>query len=362
MTRFWALVCLCFLASASSPAGAQTTTSGRWHNIRFADEFTGTDSASQINAAIADCGAYSPSPGASCIVVVPSGMACGEPNSMPDNVILWDLRGCTQSLGLRFNLSSTATGHVRSKLYLEDNYNALNVGLSPTKASATLYTTAFVDSPEATSGSLAAINGSMFVNRMNGDMTSGHVIGIEGEAVAVIPGTTNRSLSDMRGGTFNTLIGQSVTATNVTSLYAQAPAIATGGKILNAYSFRAEAPTVGTAKNLAGWFNGDVQVDTTLRTGALVIGAGTPVHEVRIGGAALSFGSIAARTCRDSSISVPGADQGSAASASPSGDIGAGLTWSAWVPAAGSVTVRVCNLNASTATPSALNWKVQVVR
>jgi hypothetical protein len=349
------------IISFSLPAVSQTTTP-RFHNIRFADDFPGTEPATKINAAIADCGPYSAAAGASCVVVIPPSMGCGEPTPPPDNVVLWDLRGCAQSTGFRFNLSALTAGNVRSKVYIQDNYDAQASGLGPAKSSATFYSTAFVNSANVTQGTLAAINGSMFVNRLSGDMPSGHIVGIEGEATAAIPGPSNRQIFDIRGGTFNSLVGSNVTATNVTSLYAQAPFGGSGGKILNAVSFRAEAPTSGTEKNLAGWFDGDVQVDTTTSTHTLVVGGGSPVHEIRLGSGGLSFPSIAARSCHDSAISVSGADIGSAASASPGGNIGTNLFWSAWVNAAGSVTVRVCNLGGAAVTPSAVSWKVEVMR
>lgn len=356
----WALLPLVLVSLTI--AGISQTPTPRWHNIRFADDFPGTDPATKINAAVADCGPYSASAGASCVVVIPPSMGCGEPLPPPDNVVLWDLRGCAQSTGLRFNLSALTAGNVRSKVYVQDNYDAQSSGLGPTKSSATFYSTAFVNSANVTQGTLAAINGSMFVNRLSGDMLSGHIVGIEGEATALIPGPANRQISDIRGGTFNSLVGENVTATNVTSLYAQAPFSGTGGKILKAVSLHAEAPTSGTQKNLAGWFDGDVQVDTTTSTGTLVVGGGSLVHEIRLGSGGLSFSSIAARSCRDSSIPVTGADVGSAASASPGGNLGSNLFWSAWVSATGSVTVRVCNLSAAAVTPAALSWKVQVMR
>ena len=355
LVRFFLLIVL--TATAQSQ-----TAPGRWHNLRFADEFPGADSAARINAAIADCGPYTGAAGNSCIVVAPPGMSCGEPVRPPDHVVLWDFRACAQSIGLRLNLSAATTGNVRSKVYLQDNYNAQTAGLAPRKSSATFYAAGFVDDAQVVKGVVEAINGNMFVNRLNGDMTGGHIIGIEGSATAVIPGPTNRKVFDMRGGTFNSMVGSNVTAANVTSLYAQAPFLAPGGKILNAYSFIAEAPTSGSAKNVAGRFLGDVQVDTTTSTKTLVVGGGSPVHEVRLASGGLSFPSIAARTCHDASLPVKGADAGSAASASPGGNIGPSLFWSAWVSATGTVTVRVCNVGVAAATPSAVSWSVHVVR
>lgn len=362
MTRY--LRFASFLAAVTLGTAIHSQTApGRWHDFRFADDFSGANSTAKINAAIADCGAYSGSAGNSCVVVIPAGMACGEPLRPPDHVMLWDLRACAQSTGLRLNLSAATTGNVRSKVYLQDNYKAESVGLASRNSSATFYVTGFVDDAEVAHGVLAAINGSMFVNRLNGDMSGGHIIGIEGSAIAATPGSTVHTVWDMRGGTFNAEAGKNVRANSVTSLYAQAPEVAPGGSARDVVSFQADAATGGTEKNLSGWFHGDVQVDTRLKVGnELVVGNGTPVHAMRLSSANLSYPSIEAHSCQEASTAVAGADSKSVASASPGGDIGAGLVWSAWVKTEGNVTVRVCNVTDAPATPRNTTWNVQVIR
>lgn len=349
------------LGSFASVASAQAS-SARWHNIRFADDFNGADASAKINAAIADCGAGTGAPGASCLVLIPPGMACGEPRQPPDHVVLWDLRGCAQSTGLRFNLAATTTGNVRSKMYIQDNFNAQTANLGPTKASATFYSASFVDGADVTRGTVAAINGSTFINRLNGDF-SGHVVGIEGEAFAQIAGDQPRNITDIRGGTFNTLVGRNVNAHDVTSLVAQAPAVRPGGTIANAYSLRAEAPNAGTQRNLAGWFNGDVQVDTNLAVGKeMIVGGGAPIHKMTLGKAPLNYGMIPGHGCADQSMTVSGADPGGVVTASPSANIGQSLTWSGWVEPSGRVVIRVCNMSPQSASVHPSDWTVQVVR
>lgn len=349
--------CLLLVLNASAQ-----TSQGRWHNIRFADDFAGANASAKINAAISDCGENSGAAGDSCVVVIPPGMTCGEPKQPPDNVVIWDLRGCAQSTGLRFNLSANTTGNVRSKMYIQDNFNAQNAGLGPAKSSATFYSAGFVDSAEVTRGSIAAINGSLFVNRLSGD-APGHMIGIEGEAVAQIPGDVARNVNDIRGGTFNTVVGKNINAKDVSSLVAQAPSLKPGGTIINAYSLRAEAPTVGSRRNLAGWFNGDVQVDTRLTVEKeFVVGGGSPIHNVFLGRGPVSFSTVAGNSCEEGILPVNGVEPGSMANASPAGNIGPNLFWSAWVESAGRVSIRVCNVSVQSVTPQSQEWSVEVVR
>lgn len=363
MIRHWSNVAR-FVAVLALTTGLKAQTApARWHDLRFADGFPGANSAAKINAAIADCGTYSGAAGNSCVVVIPPGMGCGEPMRPPDHVMVWDLRACAQSVGLRLNLSAATTGNVRSKLYLQDNYNAEVVGMASRKSSATFYVAGFVDDAQVAHGVLEAINGNMFVNRLNGDMTGGHIIGIEGSATAVIPGSIVHRVWDMRGGTFNAMVGKNVNASSVSSLYAQAPEAGPGGSITNAISFQAERPTSGTAKNLAGWFHGDVQVDTSLKVGTeLMVGNGTPVHSMLLSSATLNYPEIARRSCQEAVAPVAGADIDSVASASPTADIGAGFTWSTWVQSQGSVTVRVCNESDAPARPKVTKWNVEVIR
>jgi hypothetical protein len=262
---------LCILAFPGL-AAAQTTTANvavpRLNGMRFADQFTGASVAAQINAAVADCGAYSGAAGNSCIVIIPSTLGCGEPNQTPDNVVLWDFRNCAQSQGLRFNLSAAVAGGVRSKMLLQDNFNATTIGLNPGNAAATFYVYSLVDSPDVTNNTIAAINGTQAINTQTANFT-GVLVGVEGSAVANSTNGTPRTASDVRGGTFGATAGGNTSVTNLTSLQAQAPANTGTGTVTNAVSLIAEDPGLtGSTLSLAGLFRGKVEFDRSIGIGS----------------------------------------------------------------------------------------------
>jgi hypothetical protein len=265
------LFVLCILAFPGLAAGQTPTanvTVPRLNGMRFADQFTGASVAAQINAAVADCGAYSGAAGNSCIVIIPSTLGCGEPNQTPDNVVLWDFRNCAQSQGLRFNLSAAVTGNVRSKMFLQDNFDAGLVGLSPNKSAATFYVLSYVDSPDATADTIAAINGTQVVNSATGNFT-GALVGGEFSFGGGITGTP-RVLSDVRGVLGNGTIGNNLTATQAVSVYAQAPGVSGSGAITNAISFLAEDPgSAGTSSNLSAWIRGKTEFDKPVAIGTV---------------------------------------------------------------------------------------------
>lgn len=351
------------ILSATSLAQTASAPANRFGGIRWADKFPGTSPRDQINAAMADCGPDTGKAGDSCLVIIPPGMACGEPNQAPDNVMLWDFRGCAQSQGLRFNVSRGASGHVRSKMLLQDNFRIKPTEGPPPLSSATLYVYSLPDSPDKTKGTVAAINGSISIDSLTGDFV-GNLIGIEGEAGATLTEGGPYQVRDIRGGTFNSSVGKGVRATDVTSLYAQAPAISSGGNIANAYSFRAEAPKVGTNSNLAGLFNGDVRIDTKLDVGgSLSLGGGAPISKMLLKHEALNFGTIQGSSCQEKSMAVEQAAAGGSASASPASSINQqNLFWSAWISSPGNVSVRLCNVSRSAVTPANVTWNVTVIQ
>lgn len=73
---------------------------------------------------------------------------------------------------------------------------------------------------------------------------------------------------------------------------------------------------------------------------------------------------IAANTTATFTITVTGAGSvgGDMAYASPNGDIGAGLVWSARVSAANTVTVTVGNVTTGNVTPATHDWRADVWR
>ncbi len=76
---------------------------------------------------------------------------------------------------------------------------------------------------------------------------------------------------------------------------------------------------------------------------------------------AIGGSSLAAGACTTGTASVSGATTAMAVAVSPAADPGSGFTWEGWVSAAGTVTVRVCNVSGASATPTAGTYNVRVV-
>jgi hypothetical protein len=73
-------------------------------------------------------------------------------------------------------------------------------------------------------------------------------------------------------------------------------------------------------------------------------------------------GALAAGACVTGTASVPNSTTSMAVVVSPSADPGTGFTWEGWVSAAGTVTVRLCNVSGASATPSAETYNVRVLQ
>ncbi len=86
--------------------------------------------------------------------------------------------------------------------------------------------------------------------------------------------------------------------------------------------------------------------------------------ELALSGTTSSIGgsSLSAGACTTGTASVSGATTSMAVAASPVADPGTGFTWNAFVSAAGAVTVRVCNVSGSSATPTAAAYNVRVIQ
>lgn len=87
---------------------------------------------------------------------------------------------------------------------------------------------------------------------------------------------------------------------------------------------------------------------------------GTKPSEVLTGTATLDFGSIAAVTGLELTITVAGAAAGDAVALAPPATMTAGLVWSGRVSAANTVTVRVSNITAGALDPASATWGAAV--
>lgn len=75
-------------------------------------------------------------------------------------------------------------------------------------------------------------------------------------------------------------------------------------------------------------------------------------------------GSIANGACTTGTVAITGVTTGMTAAATPAGGTqpGAGFTWDAYVSAAGTATVRVCNATGASNTPTATTYNVRVLQ
>jgi hypothetical protein len=89
---------------------------------------------------------------------------------------------------------------------------------------------------------------------------------------------------------------------------------------------------------------------------------GTPAPILSGTTSSIGGSSLAAGACVDGTASVTSSTASMAVAVSPAADPGTGFTWNAWVSAAGTVTVRVCNVSGASATPTASAYNVRVIQ
>lgn len=81
------------------------------------------------------------------------------------------------------------------------------------------------------------------------------------------------------------------------------------------------------------------------------------IKSILPGSATLTYTAIAANTCQEQTITVTGSTSGKPAFFSPAATLGnTNLSWSSWVSATNTVSVRVCNPTVGSITPSAVAW------
>jgi hypothetical protein len=103
----------------------------------------------------------------------------------------------------------------------------------------------------------------------------------------------------------------------------------------------------------------------TFGGGVTVGSGGAAVAKILRGSASLNFGAIPANSCSSLTVALRGAAAGDEVSLGVPDALGllAGVSWSAWVSAAGTVTVRGCNVTgAATRDPAAATVKVTVIQ
>lgn len=98
--------------------------------------------------------------------------------------------------------------------------------------------------------------------------------------------------------------------------------------------------------------------------GPLAIGGGSTINKVLNNSATLTYTAISAATCQEQTMTITNASTtNKGASCSPGATLGnANVSWSSWVSAASTVSVRVCNPTAGSITPSAVSWGCTVMQ
>ncbi|HXP72215.1 MAG TPA: hypothetical protein VOA88_23285 [Candidatus Dormibacteraeota bacterium] len=97
--------------------------------------------------------------------------------------------------------------------------------------------------------------------------------------------------------------------------------------------------------------------------GTIRVGGGSNVNKILTMSATLTFTSISAQTCQEKTMTVTGAATSGVAQASPAASLGStNLSWSSWVSAVNTVSVRVCNPSSGAITPSAVAWNVEIIQ
>lgn len=103
--------------------------------------------------------------------------------------------------------------------------------------------------------------------------------------------------------------------------------------------------------------DGTDQVNISTGNGVLTVGSGSGITDIYHATADLNFGSIATSDCAELTMTVTGAGVGDTIFLGPPSNIENDLTWSGYVSGVNTVTVRVCNMNASSAIdPASATW------
>jgi len=124
----------------------------------------------------------------------------------------------------------------------------------------------------------------------------------------------------------------------------------------------------------SGAFHTAKAITSTLATGTapITVTSTTPVanltaqyaQSTQLTGTTTGVGgsSLSAGQCTSGTVTVTGATPSMSSAVSPATDPGTGFVWEGFVSAANTVTVRVCNVSGSTATPTASAYNVRVIQ
>lgn len=93
----------------------------------------------------------------------------------------------------------------------------------------------------------------------------------------------------------------------------------------------------------------------------LKVGSGTAIDKILSATATLDFGSIAAQTTAELTITVTGCVAGDDVSVTPANGIETGLVWCGYVSASDTVTVRLANVTVAAIDPASRSWRAKCV-
>jgi hypothetical protein len=99
--------------------------------------------------------------------------------------------------------------------------------------------------------------------------------------------------------------------------------------------------------------------DATFRVpGSVAIGGGSTINAIYSGSGTLTYAAISAQTCQERTLTITGVSTTNfGVSCAPRATLGnSNLSWSSWVSASNTVSVRVCNPSSGNITPLAVTW------
>lgn len=109
---------------------------------------------------------------------------------------------------------------------------------------------------------------------------------------------------------------------------------------------------------------GSLALTNLTASGTLRVGGGTIVQNILSATATLDFGSIAASSFQDLTITITGAVSGDSVTVNPiAGSATTDVVYTAWVSSSNTVTVRASNISSTTARdPASGTFRATVIR